>query len=211
MGRTNEAEETETTEDDAAAGDGRTARAERTRAAVVDALLDLIDQGELQPTAQSVAERAGVSVRIVWHHFSDHAALFAAAAARNAERVVKDLRPIAGDGPLAARLDAFVAQRSTVFQRIYNTRRAARLYEHAAPHLASTLAFVRAVKREEAERIFSVELAALPPARRRDRARALGAASSFAMWESLVGHQQLSVEEARRVWRDLLAALLKEA
>lgn len=194
----------------ARAVDGRTARAERTRAAVADALLDLIDQGELQPTAQAVAARAGVSLRIVWHHFSDGAALFAAAAARSSERVLADLRPVAADGPFAARLDAFVAQRVTLYRRIHNTRRAARLYEHAAPLVASTLAFVRALKREEAERVFSAELAALPPARRRDRARALGAVTSFAVWESLVGHQQLPVEEARRVWRGLIAAVLEE-
>ncbi|MGZ3441473.1 MAG: TetR/AcrR family transcriptional regulator [Polyangia bacterium] len=190
--------------------DGRTARAERTRAAVVDALLDLIDEGDLQPTAQAVAERAQVSLRIVYFHFEDHAKLFAAAAARQSERVLADIKLLPADGPLAARLDAFVAMRAKIFHRVFNVRRAARLYEHCAPLVKNSLAFVRALKREEAERVFGRELAALPPSLRRDRTAALGAVTSFNTWESLRAHQQLSLEDTRRVWRGLIAAVLKE-
>ena len=190
--------------------DGRTARAERTRAAVVDALLDLIDGGALQPTAQEVAARAGVSVRIVWFHFEDQAKLFAAAAARQTERILADVKTLPADGPFAERLEAFVAARARLYQRVFNTRRAARLYEHAAPLVANTLAFVRAAKREEAERVFGKELGKLPASRRRDRAAALGAVTSFNTWESLRAHQHLSVEDARRVWRALIAAVLQE-
>lgn len=188
--------------------DGRTARAERTRAAVVDALLDLIEGGELQPTAQAVAERAGVSLRIVYFHFDDQKRLFATAAARHSERILAHLAPISHVGPLSARLDAFVAVRAHIYERVFNVRRAARLYEHCSPLVAQTLAFVRALKREEAERVFARELAPLPAAARRDRAAALGAAASFNSWESLRAHQQLSLEDARRIWRGLLAAVL---
>jgi AcrR family transcriptional regulator len=190
--------------------DGRAARAERTRNAVVDALLDLIEEGDLSPTQQAVAERAGVSLRIVYFHFEDHAKLFAAAAARHTQRILADIQPVAGTGPLAARLDAFVAVRAKIYQRVFNVRRAARLVEHGSPVVAQTLRFVRALKREEAERVFERELRALPPTLRRDRAAALGAVTSFNTWESLRAHQQLTVEDARRVWRGLIAALLKE-
>ncbi len=190
--------------------DGRVARAERTRNAVVDALLDLIEEGDLSPTAQAVAERAGVSLRIVYVHFDDHQQLFAAAAARHSERILADIQPVPATGPLAARLDAFVATRARIYQRIFNVRRAARLNEHGSPVVAQTLRFVRALKREEAERVFERELGALSPSLRRDRACALGAVTSFNTWESLRAHQQLTVEEARRVWRGLNAAILKE-
>jgi TetR/AcrR family transcriptional regulator, regulator of autoinduction and epiphytic fitness len=190
--------------------DGRTARAERTRAAVVDALLGLIDEGRPQPSAHEVAERAGVSLRIVYHHFDDVAALFTAAAARNSERVLAGLVPIEAGRPFGERLDAFVAQRSTLYERIFNVRRASRLVEHAAPLVAKTLDFVRAAKRVEAERVFGRELEALPRSLGRDRAAALGTVASFATWESLRAHQQLTVEDARRVWRGIIAAVLKE-
>ena len=38
--------------------DGRVQRSERRKAAIVDALLELLGEGELEPTAEQVAERA---------------------------------------------------------------------------------------------------------------------------------------------------------
>lgn len=58
--------------------DGRTLRAERTRAAIIDAHMALMLEGDPQPTARRVAERAGVSLRTLWGHFADLEALFAA-------------------------------------------------------------------------------------------------------------------------------------
>ena len=56
--------------------DGRTVRAERTRQALVDALLGLLDAGVLSPTAAAIAQRAGVSERSLFQHFPDREALF---------------------------------------------------------------------------------------------------------------------------------------
>ena len=51
--------------------DGRVARGERTRRAIVDAHTELVSEGVLKPTAQSVADRAGVSIRALWSNFND--------------------------------------------------------------------------------------------------------------------------------------------
>ena len=66
--------------------DGRIARGARARAAIVDALLALIEAGELRPSAARIAERAGVSLRSVFQHFKDVESLFAAMADRQRER-----------------------------------------------------------------------------------------------------------------------------
>ena len=71
--------------------DGRSVRAERTRTAIVDALLSLLDEGDVKPTAERVASRAKVSERSVFQHFSDREALFEAAAQRQFERVIPKL------------------------------------------------------------------------------------------------------------------------
>ncbi len=71
--------------------DGRSVRAERTRTAIVDALLSLLDEGDVKPTAERVASRAKVSERSVFQHFSDREALFEAAAQRQYERVMPKL------------------------------------------------------------------------------------------------------------------------
>ena len=46
--------------------DGRLRRGERSREAIVAALFELVGEGVLQPTAQQVAERAGVGIRSVF-------------------------------------------------------------------------------------------------------------------------------------------------
>ena len=98
--------------------DGRLARSVRARTAVVDALLDLIEEGDLRPTGPRIAERAGVSLRLVFHHFPDLETLFAAAAERQFERHYRALRPIPAAGPLAGRVAAFVHQRTRLLERI---------------------------------------------------------------------------------------------
>src|SRR5213595_516247 len=92
----------------ARAVDGRTARAQRTRAAVVDALLQLINEGDLRPTAPRIAERAKVSLRSVFQHFTDLEALYAAATSREIEIIAGMVEPVAAEGSLQARVDAFV-------------------------------------------------------------------------------------------------------
>ena len=63
--------------------DGRRARGIRTRDAIVSALIDLIAGGDIAPTAQRIADRAGVSVRSVYQHFTDVEGLYADASQPN--------------------------------------------------------------------------------------------------------------------------------
>lgn len=57
--------------------DGRIQRSERSRQVIIDAMLALINEGVLIPTAQHVADRAGVAIRTVFRHFDDMEALYA--------------------------------------------------------------------------------------------------------------------------------------
>jgi TetR/AcrR family transcriptional regulator of autoinduction and epiphytic fitness len=66
--------------------DRRTARAERTRAAIVDAHIGLLAEGVLQPTGREIASRAGVSSRSLWVHLTDLEELFTATAAETLAR-----------------------------------------------------------------------------------------------------------------------------
>lgn len=189
--------------------DGRLARGARARAAIVDALLALIERGDLRPSAARIAERAGVSLRSVFQHFSDVDSLFAAAASRQAER----LAPLAGDvpdeGPLAARLDAFVRKRARLLDAISPVRRAAILMEPFSSELQGRLGAFRALKADEVRRVFAAELARRPPAVRRRLLAALVATASWTNWQALRDHQRLSQAEARRVLRRMLESLLR--
>ena len=57
--------------------DGRRARSERSKQAIIDASLALMEEGNLIPTAQQISDRAGVGIRSFFRHFEDMETLFA--------------------------------------------------------------------------------------------------------------------------------------
>jgi AcrR family transcriptional regulator len=188
--------------------DGRIARGARARAAIVDALLGLIEAGELRPSAARIAERAGVSLRSVFQHFRDVESLFAAMADRQRERLAPLLDRVPGDGPLERRLQAFVAARARLLESIAPVRRAALLTEPFSRELSKRLSAFRRQKAEEVRRVFATELARRPPAARRRLLAALVAVSSWSTWQALRDHQGLSPAQARRVVHHMLGTLL---
>jgi TetR/AcrR family transcriptional regulator, regulator of autoinduction and epiphytic fitness len=188
--------------------DGRTVRAERTRQALVDSLLGLLDEGQRAPTAATVAARAGVSERSVFQHFPDREALFEAVAREQYERVVPTLRPIDSSLPLSERIDQFAAQRARLYEQIGGVRRAALLIEHESSAVAGWLTTARQAKAAEAERVFRRELDAVPGDEREPLRAALITLCSWAAWDSWRTHQRLSVARSRGALSAGLAALL---
>src|SRR4030081_1516688 len=59
--------------------DGRIVRRLRTRQALIQATLDLIQAGDVEPTSAAIATIAGVSSRALFQHFTSLADLYAAA------------------------------------------------------------------------------------------------------------------------------------
>jgi AcrR family transcriptional regulator len=188
--------------------DGRSLRAGRTREAIVDALFVLLEAGEVQPTGEQIAERAGVSLRSVFLHFPTREQLFAAITERQVARIAPLFQPLDADAPLAERIDAFVAQRARVLEAVTALRRAAVLMEPRSELVARKLAEVRAGKRAQAEWVFDCELAACPKEERRALAAALGAACDWNAWQSWRAHQGLSAAGACAAMRLTLRRLL---
>ena len=65
-----------TTPSTSEAPDGRRQRSERSKQAIIEAMLDMIGEDTLIPTAQQVSERAGVGIRSVFRHFEDMECIF---------------------------------------------------------------------------------------------------------------------------------------
>jgi TetR/AcrR family transcriptional regulator of autoinduction and epiphytic fitness len=190
--------------------DGRTVRAERTRRALVDALLALLNEGRLRPTAAEIAERAGVSERSVFQHFPDREALLEAVAREQYERVMPTIRPVDASLSLPARIDEFVAQRATLYERASGVRRAALLMEPESDVVAGWLTTVRRAGAAEVERVFRREIEATPADEREPLRAALVAACAWGTFEALRFHQGLSVSRTRGALRTMVARLLRE-
>lgn len=188
--------------------DGRLARSARTRHAVVDALLDLLGEGDLRPTAARIAERAGVSLRIVFHHFDDLEAIYSELADRQAERVKPLTVPISVALPISQRIDDFSAQRGRLLETLSPVRRAAVLMEPFRPALAKRLKHARDLTRAATIAAFAPELSKLDANEKRATIAALDVATSWVAWEQMRRHQGLSETEARGVMATTIRALL---
>jgi TetR/AcrR family transcriptional regulator, regulator of autoinduction and epiphytic fitness len=188
--------------------DGRAARAARTRAAIVDALLMLLEEGDLQPTANRIAERAGISLRLIYHHFGDLEALFHAAAIRQGERLIQLTTPIPLDLPFDERLDLFVLQRSDLLEWMTPVRRASLLQEPFSEELRRARDTLIAVGEQYAAALFAEELALVARERRSAVRASLAAASGWNFWDSLRTSGR-SIDDTRAAVRCTLEALLR--
>jgi AcrR family transcriptional regulator len=188
--------------------DGRTVRAERTRQALVEALLGLLDEGQPRPTAAEIAARAGVSERSVFQHFPDREALLEAVAREQYQRVVPTLVPVDSSLPLDERIEQFIQQRSRLYEQIGGVRRAGLLIERESTSVAGWIATARQQKAAEVERVFRRELDDTPPDERESLRAALVMVCSWTAWESWRTHQKLSVARARGALATAIRALL---
>ncbi len=176
--------------------DGRTARSTKTRGAIADALLDLLADGALRPTAKEIAERAEVSVRSVYVHFDDLEDLFCVAADRHFTRIAPMLTPAPSTGPLGERAHALALQRVRLYAKTGAVGRATRLHAEFSPTLARILRDARALSRSDLERVFARELQRLDEPNRAHTVAVLDVLTSPDAWQTLRERHDLSVEAA---------------
>ncbi|GAB3933145.1 hypothetical protein GCM10027614_03540 [Micromonospora vulcania] len=189
--------------------DGRTARAERTRAAIVEAHLALISEGDLRPTGERIAERAGISLRTLWTNFKDMETLFEASGAEVLRQQDAAYRPISPGLPLAKRVDAYCRQRARLLQLIAPSARAAQMRELVSDQLhRNRLKHIDRV-RGEVEELFAAELEQAGRGREQ-LLHALVGASMWPAWSMLRDGLGLGVDQARAVMARTVGALLAE-
>ena len=184
--------------------DGRRARRNRSRDLAVDALLDLLGEGVLRPTAQQVAERSGVSLRSIFRIFDDVETLNAAAAARQLSRIRHLFVDVMPTGSLPDRVAQVVAINGRLYESIAPIRRAALRAAPESPALQEQLARARGWVRGEVERVFAPELVDAP----RDTVPGVELALSFEAWDQLRVGQGVSVPRATSTVIRIVTALL---
>lgn len=184
--------------------DRRVLRGQRNRAALVDAVIDLIEEGELTPTAGQIAERAGVALRSIYHHFDDLDGLTRAVADEQLIRLADVLQPIPTDAPFDERLSVFVTQRAELMERGMAVYRASLLAVQRNPAVAGRMELTNRFLREELAQTFAKELKERPGW----VLEALDVLTSYDGWIRLRLGQGLSVLRARRLLAGAVPALL---
>jgi TetR/AcrR family transcriptional regulator of autoinduction and epiphytic fitness len=188
--------------------DGRRARGERTRLNVLEALLALVEEGQLRPTAQEVAERAGVALRTVYHHFEDVEALRRLAFDLQVGRNREALRPVDTSQPVAERCRQVAHQLRRFHEAISPIRRAVMLEERSSQQMADVLRRARAMRRQFVEQAFVPETEGLEVAERRAVLDALDVTTSWQSWYYLRASLGRGAQVAERVLAFQLEQLL---
>ncbi|MBW2464616.1 MAG: TetR/AcrR family transcriptional regulator, partial [Deltaproteobacteria bacterium] len=177
--------------------DGRVARGERTRQAVVDALLSLYAEDNLTPTIDDIAERVGMTSRTIYHHFEDHDAIAEALTEHQRHQLVH-LTKLDSSGTLAERIDGLVAQRAELFETVAPVRRAALANMHASRRIRKGQGNLAAVLRRHLTHTFGPELTALDRSTGAETVELLDLHTSCDTWERLRRWQRLSVPRSRK-------------
>lgn len=190
--------------------DGRTARRERNRDAVLDAVVELVAELGRVPTAAEAAERSGVSLRSVYRYFDDLDGLALAATARYVSQVDHLFEPDhPGVGPLHDRIARFVDSRLRVHDVIAPVTRVVLARLATSPVLAAHVARRRAAGAAHIPAMFPTELDAFPPDVADEVVAAIDTLTQFESLEHLTVRRSLSTEQARSVLERSVAALLR--
>ena len=187
--------------------DGRRARGLRTRDAIISALLDLIAGGDIAPTAQRIADRAGVSVRSVYQHFADVEGLYADAAQRTYAWVRQTAKDVDQSLPLAKRVDAFVDNRASTLEALLPFNRAVRLMEPSSDRVRGYRVAMEKWEKERVAKVFAAELRGMDNARRSAVHAGIDVLASTDAWDHLRRNGQ-SARSARQVMRSGIVSLL---
>jgi TetR/AcrR family transcriptional regulator, regulator of autoinduction and epiphytic fitness len=191
--------------------DGRVARGQRIRDAVLRAMFDLIEEGDLRPTVAEIARRALVSERAVFNHFQDMETLRAAAVALQAQDEARRLvRPIAPAWPLQRRIRGYVGQQARLLEAITPYRRAVNVFEPFSHQIAEGARRARERTHARIDEIFQPELAGLvrPADRRRLRAKLI-VVCTWPSWDTLRTTLGFSPAQAREIMTELLRDVLR--
>ncbi|HYZ90815.1 MAG TPA: TetR/AcrR family transcriptional regulator [Actinomycetota bacterium] len=189
--------------------DGRNARSERTRRAIVDSLLEYVRaDGEL-PTTEAIAARAGVTQRTLFNNFDDIRSLFAAAIDKQVARVIDSLPPAPAEGSLENRVRSYVADLCASMDEVSAVRWVVLTYE--TDDLRAGLERVRSATRARLSELLATEMTGLDASARDEALDAAELVTDPISWRLLRRQRGLGRAAATRVMTRALLAIARSA
>ena len=198
------------TEDSPRSTDGRHARSERSREAMVDALLELLREGSGRPSSAQIAERAGVTQRTLFNQFGDMDSLISAVAVRQTQRFVK-LLPDAGTGTLEERVSNYCDGLARLLEDTMHVRWAVVTNPNPSWDGDSIVKMAADYMRQLMTRSFQEEFDQLDEATATEVLDALEVATDPVTWRLRRVQQGSTNEQARAVVARTMLSVLREA
>jgi AcrR family transcriptional regulator len=189
--------------------DGRRARREQNRMAVLRALVELHHEGSYDPGTARIAERAGLSPRSLFRYFDDVDDLNRAAIEHQLE-LAKPLLPVDAEpiDPTEHKARRLAEARARLFEAIAPAARAARVCAPRHPVIGAQIDQARAFYRSQLRKLFEPELAALRPDRAGAALAAADVVCSFESYDLLRGDHRMSRQKVVLTLTQALCDLL---
>lgn len=181
--------------------DGRRARRERGRIAVIDAMFELLQEGKVPPTAEMVAERSGVSVASVFRYFNGLDDLQYQTFQRFRERF-EPLVSVEGAGAATRddRIAGFVTARLDLYERAGAIMAVGRLRALEHEPLVAASAEMRGLLAAQVRSHFSVDINAVPSSTAADLVALIDALTSLESWDVMRKAHARSRRQIERSW-----------
>jgi AcrR family transcriptional regulator len=185
--------------------DGRKHRSQKSQARIVNAMLELVAQGNLEPSADQIADIAKVGRRSVFRHFKDMDTLYREMTNSIATTMGSIVLQPFQAADWAGRVLELVDRRAVGFEKMKPFLLAGQVHRHRSPYLkASHAQFVQMLRQ--------ILLGLLPKeiARNADLLEALDMLLSFETWNRLRDDQGLGIAKAKRVLKQVIQSALAD-
>jgi len=188
--------------------DGRLIRGERTKRQIIEAFILVLRDRQRIPTVAQIAERAGYSVRTLYLHFADVAALSIAACDYAIERGLAVPIGTKVQESREVRIQFQVEVRARNCEEWTPLWRMLLHYQGLAPELMRRVTLARRLVYERMQLMYQAELAMLSETDRHATLLALEALTDYESWNRMRQEHGLPYEEACEVWRSVIDRML---
>ena len=183
--------------------DGRRKRADDNRRRIALAMLELVRAGETKPSAEQVAEAAGVGRRTVFRLFDDMEGVYREMHAAMTARLAPSFVAPFVSTTWRDRVDELIERRARMFEEMLPIKTASDAHRYASPFLQSEHKKLTKLQRD-------TMLAVLPQSitSQAERVSAVELTLSFEAWRRLRYEQKLPIKQAIATLRLMVKALL---
>lgn len=193
---------------DPSSQDGRHARRERNRAAIIDAVFELVSEGKEPPRVEDVALRAGVSVSSVFRQFDGLTDLQHQALESFPPRFAHLLVVDDANSPRDDRIRSHVRMRVELYAAAGGLMRIGRARALDHELMVGGVSVIRGRLAEQTRRRFATELGRLTSARAADLVAVLDASTSPEAYDVMGAAHARTPRQITRAWIEALDALL---
>ena len=185
--------------------DGRRERSRNSRSKIVRAMMDLIVEGDINPSAAKVAEKAGVGLRSVFRHFDDKESIYSEMNTILWEAYSPELNRPFNSEDWRDQLIELIVRRARVWEKTAPFRLSTSLQRFRSPTLMENYQRLLETERKARDRI-------LPEHVRNDsnRARAILLSTSFDSWRLFRQDEGMSNKQVIATMSQLLRDILDQ-